>query len=103
MPWTTTDGVTVMPLPGSDTPIADDRIQDERQREAGDDAERRPEEPDDEAFEAQRALDLLRCRADRRQHRQLAQPLRHDDAEGVVDHEGADEQRQQRRRPAGRS
>ena len=56
--------------------------------------EDRPEQADDESLEAQRALDLLRRRADRRQDGQLAEALRHDDAERVVDHERADEERQ---------
>ena len=90
--------ITVIPLPGSATPIAveDANPSSEREDEADEHTEHRPEDADHEALEAQRPLDLLRRRADRRQHRELAQPLGDDHAEGVVDHEAADEQREQR-------
>ena len=70
----------------------------EGQEVAGHDTEDRPEDAEHDTLEPQRAFQLPRRRTDRGQHRELAQSLGHDDGEGVVDDEAADEQGQDRER-----
>ncbi len=70
--------------------------QHERKAEPGDHAERRTDDTDHQALETQRPFDLFGCGADRGQDGKLTETLRDDHAEGVVDDEPADEQRQQR-------
>lgn len=79
-----------------ETEGAEHRHEHEGEPGADDHTEGRADEADHQTFVAQRPLDLFRCGPDRREHRQLALALSHDDAERVVDHERTDEQRQGR-------
>ena len=91
------NGLTAMPPPGRATPSAwSTRMTTNDSPMPVSTPEERPEQADDHALPAQGAPDLLRGGADGRQHGDLAQPLGHDDAEGVVDDEGADEQGEDR-------
>ena len=76
----------------------EDRAQALGQRHAAEQAEHRGQHAQGEALEQDGAHDLLARRAQRAQGGELPHPLRERDRERVVDHEGADGERDRRER-----
>ena len=86
-------GSTTTPPAGMSTPSAEEPLfRTARHADAGDEAEERGDEADDDRLRDQTADDLAAAGADGPQQRGLALALGHDDRERVVDDEDRHEQ-----------